>query len=306
VSHVLIVEDQAPIQRLLREWLEADGASVITAVGAEQALLIATEQPPAVALCDIHLPGGRDGFWLAEQLRLFHPETAVIMTTGLPGFDEATAGPAGVTEYLLKPFTRQRLQQALQRALTEHDSRQASIAACLGEYAHATSSDADTVPPGATAALLTVLHAQRGSAYSHARRVSELAVTLARTLNLTEPEVSHIEHAALLRDIPRSDIYAVARKVPYLAAATEIAVASGERFDGAGFPLGLRGDAIPRGARIVAVAEAYDAVVTGDGLRQPTPADAVERLCGERAREFDPDVLRALRAVESELQPTAA
>jgi DNA-binding NtrC family response regulator len=129
VSVVLIVEDQAVVARLLVTWVEAEGASPMLATSAEQALLLASERTPAVALCDVNLPGGRDGFWLAEQLRSLHPETAVVMATGLHQFDHAVAGlRAGVVDYVTKPVTRERLMQAVRRAFSEHEARMASLA----------------------------------------------------------------------------------------------------------------------------------------------------------------------------------
>lgn len=305
MNHVLIVEDQVPVARLLRTWIEAEGASAVMATGAEQALLLASEHAPAVALCDIRLPGGRDGFWLVEQLRLLHPETAVVMTTGLPQFDAEANGPReGVTDFVVKPFTRERIVDALRRALAEHRSRRASRATERGGQVPEEGAWSGSM--STTAALVTVLRARSGTAVHRAQRVSHLAVTLARALNVEEPELSDIEHAALLRDVGRSDIYGVLRKLPHLEAAGAIAVASQERFDGTGFPLGLKGDAIPLGARIVAVAEAYDDLVTGYGLTEFIPAHAVEALCGERAREFDPAVLGALRSAQPELEMNAA
>lgn len=304
VSHVLIVEDQVPVGRLLRTWIEAEGASVVTATSAEQALLLASEHTPAVALCDIRLPGGRDGFWLVEQLRLLHPETAVVMTTGLPQFETEVNGTReGVADFVVKPFTRERIVTALRRGLAEHRSRKASMATDLERHAPEGQWDGAM---GTTAALLTVLRAQGRTVAHHAERVSHLAVTLARALNVDEPELSRIEHATLLRDVERLDIYGIMRSLPHLDAAGAIAVASQEHFDGTGFPLGLKGDAIPRGARIVAVADAYDDLVEGMGLSGLTAAHAVETLCGERASQFDPAVLGALRAVQPDLQTSAA
>lgn len=282
MSHILIVEDQAPLVRLLHTWVEAEGEEAVTATSAEQALLLASEQPPAVALCDVHLPGGRDGFWLAEQLRLLHPETAVVMTTAVNQFDAAVLGlRAGVADYVVKPFTRARLREALHHALAEHRSRKASTA--------------DVAPSSVTTALLTVLSAQGGRAAEHALRVAHLAVKLARALELGDEEIAQVEHGALLCDVARLDIYTLARRLPQLRAAITIAVASQERFDGSGFPMGLSGDAISPGARIVAVASAYEELVSTHAFTALTPADAVATLCGERAREFDPAVLGALR-----------
>ena len=295
MSHVLIVEDQAPIARLLRLWIEAEGATVATASGAEQALLLAAEQAPAVAFCDIRLPGGRDGFWFVEQLRTFCPETAVVMTTGLPQFAATVDGPReGVADFVTKPFTRERIVDALRHGLADHRARLARVPA------------GQSAPINTATALLTILRAQGGSAARHGERVSLVAVTLARALGIEEPEAVDIGCAALLGDVQRVDVHTIAAKMPHFGAASAIALAAGEHFDGTGFPLGLKGDAIPLGARIVAVAIAYDNLVEGSGVAGLTGAGAVENLCRARAGTFDPAVLRALEVIQAGLQPTAA
>jgi len=156
--------------------------------------------------------------------------------------------------------------------------------------------DATPTPPlpagGTTATLLALLQAPGTPAAEHALRVAHLAVRLARTLDIDEGAVVQIEHGALLSAVARLDLYALARRVPQLHGAAAIAVASQERIDGTGFPLGLAGERIPPGARIVAVASAYEELVSNGGL---TPAEALTVLCGARAREFDPAVLGALR-----------
>jgi putative two-component system response regulator len=292
--HVLIVEDQAPIARLLRAWIEAEGMTVATATGAEQALLLAAEQAPAVALCDIRLPGGRDGFWFVEQLRLFSPQTAVVIVTGLPDLAGADGGHEGVADVVAKPFTRERVTGALRHALADYRLRTEQASAGL----HA--------PVNAASALLSILHGQGGTSARHAGRVSQVAVTLARALGCDEAEAFDIGCAALLGDVQRVDIYAVAEKMPRLGAAIAIALAMEEHFDGSGFPLGLSGEAMARGARVVAVAGAYDALMESAGVRFTSPRQAVETLEGERAAHFDPAELRALREVAPSLEATAA
>ena len=295
MSDVLIVEDEAPIRRLLHRWVDAEGVSAVEAESAEQGLLLASEQEPAVAFCDINLPRGQSGFWLVEQLHRLHPETSVVVTTGLHQFDAAVTGlRAGATDYIVKPFTRDRFRQALQRGLMEHRSRKASLAA---------QPQASGMPPerptGSTAALLSLLRADHEDSVEHARRVSQHAVAIARASNADETTTADIEHAAILRDITRLDVHAIGRQVPFLAAATAITAAIQEKFDGSGFPLGLAGERIPFGARILAVAEAWDELVAGSRYGKVDPAEALEVLTHERASQFDPGVLRALRAVQS-------
>jgi putative two-component system response regulator len=294
MSYVLIVDDDGSIRRLLHRWVDAEGVRAVEATSAEQGLLIASQEAPAVALCDIQLPRGQNGFWLVEHLRRLYPETVAVMTTGVNAFDAAVTGiRAGVIDYVVKPFSRAQVSQALARAVAEHQSRISSGAA--RDQAGNSADDADRRPTAG--ALLTLLQAQDQNAAQHAQRVSRVALMIATTLDLGEPQLADIMHAALLRDVTRLDVHAIARTSPPLAAAYAIAMVAQERFDGTGFPQGLKGESIPLGARILGIAEAYDELVSGMNGPASTPAAAVETLRTKRAQQFDPVVLRALEVV---------
>jgi response regulator RpfG family c-di-GMP phosphodiesterase len=295
MSDVLIVDDEAGFRRLLRRWVERDGVGVAEAESAEQALLIASQDPPAVAFCDLNLPRGKSGFWLAGELRRLHPATVVVMTTGNHQFEAAVAGlRAGVSEYLVKPFPPERLRQALATALAEHRARRSSEVPWRPAESVREARQAST----RFAALDAVVASENPAKADHARRVARVVAGIASVLGVPEPDRSTIEKAALLREVERLDVHGITSRVPFLAPAEEIAIAVGEKFDGTGFPRGLKGDAIPAGARILAVAEAYEEIVTGDGKGQLPPAFAVNVLCTSRAHEFDPAVLGALRAAQ--------
>ena len=325
---VLIVDDEAPIRRLLQAWVRAEGGSPVEADSAEQALSVVEAQgPPAVALCDIKLPG-QDGLWLAGQLHLSCPETAVVMTTAVHEFDAAISSlQAGVVDYLAKPFTRERLSDALKRAIVAHQSRHAlaemqkeleqrrrEISDALAEIERNTSSSLE--------AMLEMLRVRDPKSADHSHRVAKLAVDLAMALQISEPQLSEIERAALLHNLGRlampDDLlsqpasalsaadrarlrsyplhgYAMLKNVPFLAGANRLAIAAHECYDGTGFPHGLKGEAIPLGARIIGVANAYDELVSGMGQPAVEPARAIEVLSTERQSEFDPRVVDALR-----------
>lgn len=331
---VLIVEDEAPLRHLLQNWLEAQGAEVIEAGTAEDALsLVHAHGVPAVALCDIRLPG-KDGLWLADQLHANCPDTVVLMTTGVSEFGAAVHSlQAGVVDYLVKPFTRERLVDAVNRAFFayssraavsvmqhELDDRRAQIASAWGELEmNATAS---------IEAMLAMLRLRDTQTVEHSHRVAVLAVNLAMALRIGEPQLSDIERGALLHDLGRlalSDDLLVRKEralsdadratlrtfplhgqtmlthVPFLVAASQIAIAAHERCDGSGFPHGLAADAIPLGARIVAVADAYDELVSGVGNSPVSPERALEVLAIDRIAEFDSVVIGALAM----LQPRA-
>ena len=326
---VLVVDDEASIRRLLQKWVEGQRAIVLEAGTSEEALaIIETEGAPAVALCDIRLPG-RDGLWLASALHGSHPQTAVVMTTGVNEFDAAVSSlQSGVVDYLVKPFTRERLVEALSRGLFAHKSRVA-LAAMDAELSSRRSDITEALAEielnsaASVDAMLAMLRAREPGSYDHVHRVSALAVNLALALAIGEPRLSDIERAALLHTLGRLALpdalltcreaalspedrarvrsyplhgYSILRNVPFLAAAAEIAVAAHERCDGSGFPRGLRAEAIPLGARIIAVADVWDALTVR--TQALSPADALGVLSGARAAEFDPVVVGALARLQ--------
>ena len=149
-------------------------------------------------------------------------------------------------------------------------------------------------------AMLELLRARHPAAAAHARRVADLAVNIAMALQVPEPHLSDIERGALLHTIGHT-----APHVPLLAGASAIAVAAHERYDGGGSPRGLAGDAIPLGARIVAVADAFDRIVSGMAGDPIPPAQALDVLATTRAAEFDPLVIGALKVLAPTHAPTA-
>jgi putative nucleotidyltransferase with HDIG domain len=181
-------------------------------------------------------------------------------------------------------------------------------------------------PRAALDAMLAMMSACAPEAHAHARRVAKLATAIARTVELPEPLVEQVEHCALLHDIgklaiPDPDVEAegaqgelqltlrrqhvrigfdILSVVPHLRPAAALVIAVHERWDGYGYPAGLRGREIPIGARIVAIADAYDVLTANhpyrDGLSRDEANAEIVRSAGTY---FDPDIVRAwLRASE--------
>ena len=181
---------------------------VATVSTAEEALNAMETAPPAVALCDIRLPG-RDGLWLAERIRDAFPETAVIMASGVQ--DVATVGslPLGIVGYLMKPFGRDRLREAVWRGMEWHraafDSRRQQEAlerdvrarqARLAETVAALRLDSDN----SLDAMLAVLTLSCHDGYATRNRVAALAVRTAQQLELSACGIGPVERGALLHD----------------------------------------------------------------------------------------------------------
>jgi putative two-component system response regulator len=92
----------------------------------------------------------------------------------------------------------------------------------------------------------------------------------------------------------------------FLLVAQEIAVGHHEKWDGSGYPLGLKGDAIPVSARLMALADVFDALISRRIYKAPMPLDEVKRIIVEgRGRHFDPDTVDAFLACEGEFTAIA-
>lgn len=112
----LVVDDEAPVRELLRRWLERWGYRVKEAASATTALEVMLTEPALIILCDIRMPG-HDGFWLIERVRERWPQTAIIMATGLDDIPTVLRSrQLGAVDYVSKPFGRELLRQALDRA----------------------------------------------------------------------------------------------------------------------------------------------------------------------------------------------
>ena len=117
---VLVVDDEIGVRELMARWLASGGYDVRTAANADEALQRVSADAPAVALCDIRMPG-HDGLWLAQNIRQSAPETAVIMATGVQDVTSAvTSLRQGVIDYLTKPFGRERFRDAVVRGVEWH------------------------------------------------------------------------------------------------------------------------------------------------------------------------------------------
>jgi response regulator RpfG family c-di-GMP phosphodiesterase len=332
-ASILVVDDERGVRDLMSRWLVGGGYDVATAESADEALHRVEDAPPAVALCDIRMPG-RDGLWLAEQIRRTAPETAVIMATGVHDVTSAvTSLRQGVIDYLTKPFGRDRLRESVLRGLDWHktamDARRwrETLETELRTRADVLQRTLDQHRIDSDAALdtaLVALTAHNSEAYAHAYRVAAMAVSVGRALHLSDEQVSTIEHAALLHDLGKlavpdavlrkpaplsDDEQAVLRRhpdigaelvasVPYLASSADIVRHVHERPDSLGYPDGCPGAEVPIGSRIIAVADAFDAMTRPRVFRDViAPREALLEIARCAGTQFDSMVVHAFARV---------
>jgi cyclic di-GMP phosphodiesterase len=334
--NVLIVDDENGVRSLMARWLESGGYRVTTAGSAEEALGRLQESPPAVALCDIRMPG-HDGLWLAERIRQEYPETAVIMATGVQDVAPAVKTlRQGVIDYLTKPLSRERLREAVTRGLEWHESawdarrwresleqemtiRRSRVSEALAGILV----DSD----GMVDSMFAMLTLTDPDMYAHGYRVAAMAVSIARVLGLPDEALTTIEHGGLLHDVGKLALpEAILRKpapltveelllvrrhptigsaliatLPYLHASVPIVRDAHERMDGLGYPQGVRASEVSIGARIVCVADAYDTMTRPRVFRDAIdPLEARHELERCSGTQFDPLIVEAfIRVVKA-------
>lgn len=130
---------------------------------------------------------------------------------------------------------------------------------------------------------------------AHLERAREYAALLSKELGLDDNYIKNIEKASLLHDIGKfNDV-----SKDYLTMAINIALHHHEKYDGSGYPHGLKKEQIPLEARIFALADAYDAIVSKRQYKEcETHNEAVRRIVLDSGRHFDPVVVESFARIQ--------
>ena len=306
---VLVVEDDAANRSLLIAQLERAGFDAVATADGTEGLAAVTEVRPDVVLLDVGLPG-LDGHEVCRRLRL-DPRTIalpVILVTGQSSVEDIVRGlDAGADDFLAKPYDEAVLLARLRSA-----TRLGRVMAEMQD-AH-----------GVVAALANAVEAKDATTERHCQRLAGLAYDLAVAAELDPAAVKGVTFGALLHDIGKigvadvilrkpgtlsDDEWLEMRRHPLIGEEICRPLASSslftpivrhhhERWDGGGYPDRLRGDAIPIGARIVGLVDAFDAMIHDRPYRPAVGARrAIDELRREAGRQFDPGLVEAFLAI---------
>jgi putative nucleotidyltransferase with HDIG domain len=287
--------------------------------------------PVPLVITDVHMPG-MDGLDFLREVRSRYPDTAVIMLTAVAEVRTAVMClQMGAMDYLAKPVVidevRARVTQALERRnlILQNRFYQKHLESRVREQAQRIK---DIFMQGVQS-LVHALEAKDPYTRGHSKRVSMYAVKTAVRLGYTGDALEAIRLGGELHDIGKIDTPETilnkpgplspeefARVVRHTVlgekilstfvqgtpAVLRIVRSHHERMDGAGFPDGLVGDAIPMEARIVSVADAFDAMTTHRAYRLPRNTEmALEELLRCSGSHFDPSVVEAFTGVYGEI-----
>ena len=296
---VLIIEDnENDVFFILRELKRANGFTIIhEAVSDEPAIRRAlTSKTWDVIVCDYFLPGF-DAPRVLSLLDHLGVDVPFILISGKVSDDVADASLRikGVHEYVSKDKLS-RLGPVIHRELRVYKGYD------------------DMIKAWSSALELRDLETR-----GHSDRVVEATVELARRMGVTETEIVHIRRGAILHDVGKLGIpdgillkrgtlteeemtimrghtvigFELLQHIELLKRCLEIPLSHHERWDGSGYPYGLKGNEIPFSARIFAVVDVYDALTNDRPYREAADRNvAMEFIQEQSGTLFDPEVVR--------------
>src|SRR5213594_2057352 len=332
---LLIVDDEVEVRGVLNDLLSAS-YECAEAPSAEDALLQLRERDFQLVISDITMTG-MSGLEMIPHVKAVSPETVIVMISGMQTIESANnALRLGAFDYLMKPFDLRQAEAAVARALEHHElvtakqryenhleelveQRTIELDKALGSLEGAYRST--------LRALTAALETRDAETHGHSERVVTFSLRLGREYGLNGPQMNALEFGSLLHDIGKIGVpdailrkpakltddewtrmrehplhgQQILRGIEFLEGAARVVAQHHEKWDGSGYPLGLKAEEIDVCARIFSVADAFDAITSDRVYRKGRPYEvAAKELDDWIGRQFDPKVVEAFHRVPKE------
>ena len=329
---VLLVDDDEDIRNLLAAALQGRYDVKLASSGREALERAAATPRPDLVLLDIQMPG-MNGYEVCSRLKA-NPVLAaipVIFLTALTDVDDELKGlEVGAADYLSKPVSTALMLARVATHLALYDQRRA-----LEDEVRARTQELQETRLQIIRRLACALEFREGGLSHRVARVSHYVRILAEELGVDAETVRLMFEAAALYDIGKLGVpdyilrsadrlnkaeWTEVRRHPEIGAAIIgehrdpllsmariMALHHHERWDGKGYPGRLEGERIPLAARILSVADAFEAMTATQRHRRPIAArDAAAQLAQDAGRQFDPRVIAAFRKLLPQLEKIIA
>lgn len=294
------------------------------------------EKEFAVVISSFHLQEG-DGIELLHSIQFTSPETAVILTGENNSTKEVIeAFRAGVFDFLQKPFELEELENTLEKAIFRAKSNRVKndydiyLEELVAEKDQSLDKALENIENSyrlTLKALIQALETRDFETYGHSERVVTFSLRLAYELGLEKEQLRDLELGALLHDIGKIGVpdailrkpaklnekewekmklhpllgAKILRNIPFLNGAAKVVEQHHERWDGNGYPHKIRGENIDIIARIFAVADAFDAMISNRVYRNGRSyEDAIKELEKYAGTQFDPLIVEVFKDVPKE------
>jgi len=329
---ILIVDDEVEITEILADLLSEEYAC-LRAASAEEALAHLHESEFQLVISDITMPG-MSGLDMIPHIKALSPDTVVVMISGMQTVESAIGAlRLGAFDYLMKPFDLRQVEAVVKRALEHHDlvvakQRYENHLEELVEQRTVELDKALNSLEGAyrstLKALTAALETRDSETHGHSERVVSYSLRLGREYGLSSEAMKALEFGSLLHDIGKIGVpdsilrkpaklteeewvrmrehplhgQQILRGIEFLEGAARVVAQHHEKWDGTGYPLGLRRVEIDICARIFAVADAFDAITSDRVYRRGKPYEAAAQELDDWAgRQFDPKIVEAFHRV---------
>jgi cyclic di-GMP phosphodiesterase len=334
---VLIVDDDRRVREVLHEIFLCNGYKCLVAQNGREGFETFVAARPPLTVTDVKMPV-MDGLEFLKAARQTDPDAAIIMLTGVGDVKTAIESlKHGAHDFIIKPVNVDELLIAAERALERRELLierreyqgllERRVADATRDLDAAYSKLHDTYR-ATLEALGSALDTRDVGTQSHSRRVHGYSLSIAHAHGVPAHQLEDLEQGVLLHDIGKIGIpdaillkagpltaaeWKIMRthpeigkrlieRIPFLLAAVPVVWCHHERWDGTGYPRGLRGTEIPLAARIFAVADALDAMTFDRPYSRAIAFDAarkeIERCAGTH---FDPDVVQTFLSIPESL-----
>ena len=331
-SRILIVDDEHEITEILSDLLSVE--YTCQQVGsAEDALARLAETDFQLVISDITMPG-MSGLEMLPLVKSISPNTVVVMISGMQTVESAIGAlRLGAFEYLMKPFDLRQVEAVVKRALEHYelivakqrydDHLEELVEQRTAELDHALNSLEDAYR-STLRALTSALETRDSETHGHSERVVTYSLRLGKEYGLPSEKMKALEFGSLLHDIGKIGVpdsilrkpgklteeewvkmrehpvhgQQILRGIEFLEGAARVVSQHHEKWDGSGYPLGLREEDVDVCARIFAVADAFDAITSDRVYRRgKSYQEAAQELDDWAGRQFDPKVVEAFHRV---------
>jgi len=341
-TRVLAVDDEPSAARLLSFILAPPAFRCTTACTAEEALVALHRESFDAVISDLQMPG-LSGMELLAEVRHRHPHMAFLVTTGVDDVDVGVkAMRSGADDYLVKPLRESAVVASLDNALRkrrleqEVENYRQHLEEMVAERTHQLRAALECVEQSYEDTLQSLgaaIDLRDNETEGHSQRVCRYSLEIARAIGWQEKELGSLARGAYLHDIGKLGVpdgillkpgpltpeerkvmqrhaqigFDLVKDIPFLADATDVVLMHHERFDGSGYPRGLKGEHIPLGARIFAIADTLDAITSERPYQRASSFQfARERIQQLSGIGFDPQVVSVFLNIPEETWPVIA
>lgn len=339
-TRILVIDDDPSIRLSLDCFLQDEGFEVTLSESGNAGIENFIKSPPDMALVDLRLPD-MHGLQVIRRLSAAAPHVPLVVVSGTGLLEDAVASlREGAWDYVTKPIMdmmmfRRLLDRMLERAqlLTENDAYRVQLEAMVSSRTAELETALQQLRAtlhGAVRSLSQLTSLKDAYTVTHQHRVSKLACAIASEVGFTRAQQEAVQVAATLHDIGKLCIpseylikpskldthemafvrlhpefgYEILRGIPFPSPIAEIVLQHHERLDGSGYPAQLKDSAIMPEARVLAVADVFEAMCAHRPYRPAhSVKTAIHELESQRGRLYCPSAVDACLALAERSDP---